>query len=266
VVNAPQTAKAAEGLSVNNLGVAYGRRVVLDAMSIAPLPRGSVTSIVGPNGAGKSTFLRAIAGLVKANGTIALGNVDLQTLPAQKRAERIGFMPQSVPPRVGLSVLEATIGAFKATDSVDLTLRAEAVAVATLEGLGILPLALEAFDTLSGGQKQLASLAQAIVRRPEILLLDEPTSALDLHHQLQVVTAVRRVASSGTIVLMTLHDLTFAARWSDRIAVLGGGRVYKDGVPAQVLTSETLAKVYGVSARIEPCSQGFLQVITDADL
>lgn len=254
------------GLAVESLGVSYGARVVLSDMSLAPLPRGSVTSIVGPNGAGKSTFLRAVAGLVYATGSLALNGVNLQTLPASARAARVGFMPQTVPAHVGLSVLEATIGAIKALGPINQPQRAEMAAVAVLEELDILPLALDPFDILSGGQKQLASLAQALVRRPDILLLDEPTSALDLHHQLQVITAVRRVAASGTIVLMTLHDLTFAARWSDRIAVLSGGRIYRDGAPADVLTSATLAEVYGVSARVEPCSRGFLQVITDTDL
>jgi iron complex transport system ATP-binding protein len=257
---------AVDHLAITALSAGYPRRKVLDGLTLAPLAPGSVTGLVGPNAAGKSTLLRALAGLLPATGSIRLGPVELLGLDRRKRAGHVGFMPQSLPAGAALSVLESVIGALKATplggDEVperDIRRRA----VATLERLGILSLALEPLDALSGGQRQLASLAQAIVREPRLLLLDEPTSALDLRHQVQVMSVVRGLAEAGCIVVMVLHDLSVAARWADRLVVLNRGTVADEGEPERVVTPAMLAAVYGVAARVERCSAGRLQILVD---
>lgn len=114
------------------------------------------------------------------------------------------------------------------------------------------------------GQRQLASLAQAIVRDPQILLLDEPTSALDLRYQLVVMDIVRQFARKGRLVIVVVHDLGLAARWADRMVLLRRGDVRAVGTPAEALTPATLQDVYGVRARVEHCSLGTLQIIVDA--
>ena len=124
-------------------------------------------------------------------------------------------------------------------------------AMEVIERVGIGALAMTGLDHLSGGQRQLASLAQALARRPRILLLDEPISALDLHYQLRVMKLVRELAAErGMIALMVLHDLSIAARWSDRILVFAEGRLVADGPPAQAITPDILASVYRVAADI----------------
>lgn len=251
------------GLHVSGISAGYRGREVLAGLSLTPLAPGTITAIIGPNGAGKSTLLRAVAGLVPAGGRIGLDGDDLLAMRPSARAARIGFMPQTLPSGVGLSVLETVISALKATDSLEPAAAVERRAVAVLERLGILHLALEPLDRLSGGQRQMASLAQAVAREPQLLLLDEPTSALDLRHQVQVIKAVRRFAAQGRIVVIVLHDLAFAARWSDHVVVLDQGGLDSEGRPAEVVTPQMLQRVYGIHARVERCSAGSIQIMTD---
>ena len=171
-------------------------------------------------------------------------------------------------PLIGLSVLESVVGALRASPVANTAgtdrKTTEKHAVAALERVGILPLALEGLDQLSGGQRQLVSLAQALVRKPRVLLLDEPISALDMPHQLRVMRIVRESAREhALIVLMVLHDLQVAARWSDGIVMLSHGRLAATGTPLEAITPQTLAQVYGISARVERCSRGLLQVMVD---
>ncbi len=255
----------ASSLVVSGLSAGYSGRPVIRSLSLAPIGSGSVTALVGPNAAGKSTLLRALAGLVPSVGSIVLGQTDLNGLTASQRALHVGYMPQTLPKNAELTVLEGVIGAIKATPWADRPAgrNAEEHAVETLERLGILELAMEGIGRLSGGQRQLASLAQAIVRAPALLLLDEPTSALDLRHRLDVMTVIRSLADEGQIVIMVLHDLTLAARWADDLIMLHHGAAVAHGAPELALSPATLASVYGVAARIERCSRGSLSVLVD---
>ncbi|MEW6121743.1 MAG: ABC transporter ATP-binding protein [Pseudomonadota bacterium] len=255
----------AVSLHVREVSVGYGRREVVRDLTLAPLRGGGVTALVGPNAAGKSTLLRAIAGLLPVRGRISLDEVDLAGLPRAERAARVGFMPQSLPAGVALTVMETVMGALQASPgAVPLPGgEVQARAAAALDDLGIGALALEPLDRLSGGQRQLASLAQALVRRPDVLLLDEPTSALDLRHQALVMAILRRLAGEGRLVVAVLHDLALAARCADHIVVLSEGRCAAQGAPAQTLTPALLAQVYGVEGRVETCSRGTLQIVVD---
>src|SRR5690606_15656875 len=134
------------------------------------------------------------------------------------------------------------------------------------ERLGIAELALRPLNQLSGGQRQMVSLAQAIVRDPRLLLLDEPTSALDLARQMRLLGELRRLAAEGRVVVAVLHDLALAAQWADRIVVLHGGAVHSDGPPATVLTPSMLAQVYRVEARVERCTRDKLVVLIDREM
>ena len=259
-------------LSIQGLTLGYGRRKVLEHASLAPLPAGSVTALLGPNGAGKSTLLRGLAGLLPATGSVRLGGEEMIGRSLEHRARHIAYMPQTLPQGVALTVLETLVGALKASPSglgenAVPTVEATRRALALMERLGIAHLAMLTLDRLSGGQRQLAGLAQALVRQPRVLLLDEPTSALDLRFQLAVMELVRALTrEGGLITIMVLHDLSLAARFSDQVALLAEGRVLAQGAPEATLTPDSLAKVYGVSARVEHCSRGHLQVLADAPL
>ena len=257
-------------LTVEHVSVGYGRRQIIRDLSLRPMLPGTLTALVGPNGAGKSTLLRGLAGLVPAKGQVHLGGQDLSAMSVGRRARHVSYMPQGLPQGVALTVLETLVGALKAVAPASGAVSGEEAArrgLAILERLGISDLALRGLDRLSGGQRQLAGLAQALVREPEVLLLDEPTSALDLRFQLSVMGLVRQtVLEHGLVGVVVLHDLSLAARFSDRVVVLHDGTVRADGPPADTLTPAILAEVYGVAARIEFCSQGSLLVLADAPL
>ncbi|HSI40811.1 MAG TPA: ABC transporter ATP-binding protein [Xanthobacteraceae bacterium] len=255
----------AAALHVEGLSVSYGRRAVLHALTLPPLEPGGITALIGPNAAGKTTLLRALAGLMPMRGTVRLGAADLTRLGLAGHAAHIAYMPQALPQRVALTVFEATLGALMASPGRPLPITAaRARTLATLERLGLADLALRTLDELSGGQRQLASLAQSVVREPAVLLLDEPTSALDIHHQLQVMALVDALARErGMVVVAVLHDIALACRWCRRVVMLAGGTVIADGTPAEAVTPETLACGYGVEARVERCSRGFLQILVD---
>jgi iron complex transport system ATP-binding protein len=255
-----------EALSIEGLSAGYPRRRVIERLTLDPLPAGRITALVGPNGAGKSTLMLALAGLIGATGTVRLGVRDLVDMPIAERANVVAFMPQALPPGVGLSVLESVMASLRASPMAGPQtrgLRLRQRAFATLERLSIGDLALEQLNRLSGGQRQLVSLAQAVVRQPRVLLLDEPTSALDLRHQTQVMGLVRELAGEGKVVVIVLHDLNLAARWSDHIVVLSHGAVAAQGDPETALTPDMLASVYGVRAVVERSSLGHLQVSVD---
>ncbi len=249
-------------LLIDRLSTGYPGRPVIRDVTLAPLQAGEITALVGPNAAGKSTLLRGLAGLLPASGEVTFDGRSILQLSPRARAELIGFMPQSVPLAAELTVLEGMLSALHvAPRTGDDPFMEQAIDV--LGQVGIAHLALEPLNRLSGGQRQLASLAQSIVRHPPILLLDEPTSALDLGHQFDVMNMVRRYVSAGRVAVVVLHDLTFAARWADNIVVMSQGVPKCSGAPAAVVTPKLLTEIYGISARVERCSRDFLQLIVD---
>lgn len=131
----------------------------------------------------------------------------------------------------------------------------------------MIDLALRPLAQVSGGQRQLAGLAQSLVRDPAVLLLDEPTSALDLRWQLAVLQTVRTLtADRSCLALIAIHDINLAARFCDRLLILGNGGLLADATPADALTPEVLARAYAVEARVEPCSAGYPVVLADRAL
>lgn len=255
----------APALTITELKVHCRGTQILHGIDLPAIAPGTLVALVGPNGAGKSTLLRSLAGLLPTSGSLHLGDLDLLRCSRRDRAQQLGFMPQQLPDGIAMSVLETLLGALHAGQmgqTPDAVQRAHGV----LEHLGIVHLAMRPLEQLSGGQRQLVSLAQAMIREPSLLLLDEPTSALDLHHQNRVMGIVRGLADQGRIVVVVLHDLALAARWADRLVVLANGRVQASGSPKQTLTPTLLADVYKVDARVETCSRGHLQIAVDASL
>ena len=175
----------------------------------------------------------------------------------------IGYMPQHLPQDVDLIAIESLVSALKASpfDQVSIKLNtAKKRAFDILEQMDIVALALEPLNQLSGGQRQLVSLAQAIIRQPSVLLLDEPTSALDLQHQVAVMKLVRAYAEKGNIVIMVSHDINLATRWADEIVVLHKGKIAAQGRPGAILSPQLLKDVYAVDTAVESFSNGVIQI------
>lgn len=253
-----------EGLVIRNLAVAYGRKKVVRSFSLGPAPRGAVLALLGPNAAGKSTLLRGIAGLGSTSGQVFLDGIDVSRLSRVERAKKIVYMPQSQPPGIALPVIEAVMSACSGMVGRDAAMREGYDALAHL---GASDLSMLLLSELSGGQRQMVALAQAIVRRPDVLLLDEPTSALDLKHQIRVMECATALArEQGTIVLAVLHDVPLALRYADTVAVLKDGDLKAHGEPERIVTPQVLADIYGIEARVECCSQGRIQIMVDGTL
>jgi len=184
-------------------------------------------------------------------------------LPFSKRAEKVVYLPQSLPQGVHLHVLESIIVAQRAAGGHH-SAEGEEQVMQLLKQLGISHLALHYLDQLSGGQKQLVGLAQSLIRRPSLLLLDEPLSALDLNYQFHVMDLVARETRKRNIVtIVVVHDINIALRHSEHVLMLRDGKLVASGEPEEVITPQSLAQVYGVKGRIERCSQGVPQVLID---
>ncbi len=258
-----------QGLQIRDFTAGYPKRAVIRDLQVPKLPRGEITVLLGPNGSGKSTLLRALAGLNKAQGEMILDGHDLMKMPFAKRAEQVVYLPQSLPAGVHLHVLESIIVAQRAsggrvhqTHNSSQAMTAQVMDLLKL--LGIEHLALSYLDQLSGGQKQLVGLAQSLIRQPSLLLLDEPLSALDLNYQFHVMDLVRRETRKRNIItVVVVHDINIALRHGDNVLMLKDGKLIADGKPEEVITADSLAKVYGVKGRIERCSQGTPQILID---
>jgi iron complex transport system ATP-binding protein len=161
-----------QGLRIEGFSAGYPKRQVISNLAVPMLPRGQITVLLGPNGSGKSTLLRSLAGLNPAQGKLWLDDIDLMQMPFARRAEKVVYLPQSLPAGVHLHVLESIIVAQRASGGRS-NAGSEAEVMALLEQLGIAHLALSYLDQLSGGQKQLVGLAQSLIRQPSLLLLDE---------------------------------------------------------------------------------------------
>ncbi|HEB4876488.1 TPA: ABC transporter ATP-binding protein [Kluyvera ascorbata F0526] len=251
-----------DGLSIRDLHTGYGKKKIIDGLTTPLLPRGKITALLGPNGSGKSTLLRALADLNPAQGVLSLNGVDLMTLIPAKRAQKVVYLPQSLPAGVHLHALESVIVARRASGYHQSNAEQEAYAI--LEKLGVAHLAMHFLDQLSGGQKQLIGLAQSLVRQPDLLLLDEPLSALDLNYQFHVMDIVARETRLRNIVtVVVIHDINIALRHAEYAVMMKNGALVASGVPDEVVIPQNLATVYGVRGRVEHCSQGLPHVVVD---
>ncbi|WP_344563115.1 ABC transporter ATP-binding protein [Streptomyces axinellae] len=223
--------------------------MLLDGVTLEAGP-GETVGVVGPNGSGKTTLLRCVYGtLSPAAGRILLDGAEAAALGVKERARRVAAVPQEASGGFELTVRQVVAmgrSPHKRFWEADTARDAEYIEAA-LERTGGTALAERNFDGLSGGEKQRALVARALVQAPSLLVLDEPTNHLDVRYQLELLALVRGL---GTTNLLALHDLNLAAHFCDRLYVLDSGRVVRSGTPEEVLTAEMLAEVYGVRAEV----------------
>lgn len=244
-------------IRLEGLGARYGRAQVFEGITTDRLPGGELTAVIGPNAAGKSTLFKRIASLLSGPGT-----VHVEDVRPERRA--VCYMPQDTGANAVLTVYESVLLAAKQGGSWRVAERDLRTIDRLLEDLRISDLAFRDLGALSGGQRQLVAIAQALVRRPEVLLMDEPTSALDLFRQIEVLDFMRRTAASeGMAVLIALHDLNHALRYCTRTMVIAEGRLVASGPTDEVITPAMLRDVYKVAARVECCSEGRPMIVVD---
>ena len=237
-------------VAVREVSVDLGKRRVLDAVSLVVEP-GEWVNIIGPNGAGKTTLLRSLLGTVEHHGSIELGG---EVVPKPiDRARRLAYVPQSPVMPGGMLVGDYVLlgrtphrGIFGRDSDTDCNIAMDVLRRLDLEGF-----VDREVGSLSGGERQRVVLARALAQQTDVVLLDEPTTALDLGHQQDVLDLVESLRhEQGLTVIATLHDLTLAARYGDRIALLSGGRIVESGPPTAVLTTATIAEHFGATVRI----------------
>jgi iron complex transport system ATP-binding protein len=235
-------------LAAEDLRFKYGAQTVLDGVGVAIEP-GEMLGLIGPNGAGKSTLVRLLAGIVRpAAGVVRLDGRSLSAWSRAERARRLAVVPQDPRVEFPYTVLEVVLmGRSPHLPTLALPGRRDLeVARAALARLEVAGMEARRMDELSGGERQRVFLARALAQEPAVLLLDEPTTHLDLRHQTQLHDVARALCrQAGVGVLSVLHDLNLAAAYCDRLVLLAGGRVVREGPPADVLEARTLERVFG---------------------
>ena len=220
------------------------------------VPDGRVTCIVGPNACGKSTLLRALARLLRPDdGAVLLNGEAIHTMRTKQVARRLGLLPQAPTAPEGLRVEDLVARGrfphqrlFQQWSEQDEAAVAHALAVTHTDEL-----ADRAVDELSGGQRQRVWIAMALAQETPILLLDEPTTYLDIAHQIEVLDLLSELnQSQGRTIVMVLHDLNEAARYSDHLVAMSAGRVVAAGPPDEVVTEDTVEAVFGIRCRVVP--------------
>jgi iron complex transport system ATP-binding protein len=249
-------------LQARALTVALDGRTVLHGADL-DVGTGEWVTIIGPNGAGKSTLLRAVGGLLPFTGSLAVFGTPSARLRRRDRARLMATVPQhpAVPP--GMAVFDyVLLGRTPYIPALGRESAADLDAVhGVLERLGLTTFASRPLAHLSGGEQQRAFLARALAQEAPLLLLDEPTAALDIGHQQDVFDLVDELRQDrGLTVLATMHDLSVAGEYADRLVLLAGGRVAAAGAPDEVLTEETLSRHYGARVRVLPGEHGPLVV------
>jgi iron complex transport system ATP-binding protein len=241
----------AHTLTLEHIDYRAGERQILKNVSLH-VTSDSLVAIVGRNGAGKSTLLHVIAGLLPAGrGDVKLDGRPLSHFTRKAIARQMALLPQQA--RIDFGFLVRDIvhmgrhphrGRFRPPSPLDEAVVQQAMAVTGTESL-----AQRLITEVSGGERQLILLAQALAQEPHFLLLDEPTANLDIAHQCQVMRLLQRLAKDGTGVVAVMHDLSMAVRCFPRLILLDDGTVVGDGPPTEVLNVETLKRVFRVQAQ-----------------
>ena len=252
-------------LHVRDLTVSYGAATIIDGL-VLDVPRGGVTTIVGPNGCGKSTLLRAVAGLIpRERGEVVLNGRNAAEMKRREIARTLAVLPQTPVAPDGLTVRDL-VGRgrhphqtwLRQTSGNDRAMVDEMMELTQVAEFAERPL-----ERLSGGQRQRAWIAMVLAQDTPLVLLDEPTTYLDLSHSVELLALIRRLADDmGRTVVMVLHDLNLAARFSDQLVVMKGGEVQAAGTPAEVVSEQLLADVFSLPAVVaeDPVAGGPLIV------
>lgn len=228
-------------LTLDGVTLDLGRRRVLDGVSVS-IAAARVTVILGPNGAGKTSLLRIAAGLVRADGSVAIDGFEVAAMPRDARARAIGYLPQQGDVAWNMSARDVVaLGRLPHRNADDDAAIAAALAATDTAGL-----AERRVGELSGGERARVLLARVLAGEPQWLLADEPLASLDPAHQLDLLYRLRAVARAGAGVVTVLHDVAQAARVADDAILMARGQIVAAGLASEVLTPDCLGELFGV--------------------
>ncbi len=238
-------------LTINKLSFNYTGFPVLKDVDLE-VKQGEMLSIVGPNGSGKSTLLKCINQILKPKqNTVLIDDNDTSKLNLKELSKIMGYVPQSATSAFPFTVFDVVLMGRKPYIHWSLSESDNQIVAEMLDFLGIGALAMRHYNELSGGEQQKVIIARALAQQPQLLLLDEPTSSLDIKHQLEILCMLKSLAESKErSVIVTMHDLNLASRFSDRMLMLKKGCIFAVGTPEEVLTEENIDAVYGIKAKV----------------
>jgi len=240
-------------LDIRNACFAFeDQRLIFDKVNFT-VEKGDLFTILGPNGSGKSTLLNCIANVYSLKrGKIILDGQDIDRLAPNQIAQRIAYLPQSYQVAYGFSVREFIVmgraphlGMFSKPSQQDYRLADDTMALMNLTHF-----AHKAVTQISGGERQLVSIARAIVQQPELILFDEPTSALDYGNQLRVLRLIKRLSGEGYAVIMTTHNPDHPILLGGRAGVLSRNGHMETGPVGEILQQQRLSELYGIKMQI----------------
>ena len=239
-------------MKIRQLTKRYQGKTVVDGVSFS-IPKGKVTSLIGPNGAGKSTVMSMISRLIAQDeGLVDLDGTDVGRWKSRELARRLAILTQSNHIQMKLTVRElVAFGRFPHSGS-RLTETDEAFVDRAIAYMELEEFEARFLDELSGGQRQRALIAMVIAQDTEYILLDEPTNNLDIYHATNLMKTVRRLCDElGKTVILVLHEINYAAFYSDYICAFKDGRIARFGPVEEVITSENLSAIYGAEFQIQ---------------
>ena len=238
-------------LEVKGLSFDYSSSPILRDVNMELNP-GDMLGIIGPNGAGKSTIIKCIDRILHPEGDMILDGNDMNQMKRMELARSIGYVPQCPDITFPTTVLDAVLMGRRPHSSWRFNEKDVDKALHALEMMAVSDFAFRAYNEISGGQQQRVIIARAIAQETGILLLDEPTSSLDIKHQVSLMEILSELAKdTGISVIMAIHDLNIAARYSQRILLMSKGRIVAAGDPMTVLNRENIREHYGVEALVK---------------
>jgi iron complex transport system ATP-binding protein len=240
-------------ICVSDLSFSYGDARVLKDVSFS-VGEGELMSVVGPNGVGKSTLFYCLLGIFdNYKGKISIKDIDIKNLGVQEMAKLIAYVPQSHFPSFNFSVFDMVLlGTSVQISSVSTPGKKQIqLAESAMDRLGISHLRERGYTKISGGERQLALIARALVQQTNVLILDEPTANLDFGNQIRVLEQIRSLTKEGYTIIQSTHNPEQAFMYSDRVLAMHRGRVLADGSPSEIVTEELVHKLYGVDVKIK---------------
>ncbi|HFI0403626.1 TPA: ABC transporter ATP-binding protein [Streptococcus suis] len=244
-------------ISAKDLAVSYGQKKILSDLSI-DFPTGKITSIIGANGCGKSTLLKSLSRIIPADkGAVYLDGKDMQQIPTKEIAKQLALLPQVQESLDGIRVYDlVSYGRFPHQNAFGRLTNFDREKIDwALEVTQTMEFAQASVQSLSGGQRQRVWIAMALAQDTDTIFLDEPTTYLDMHHQLEVLQLLRQLnLENGKTIVMVLHDINHAARFSDCLIAMKDGRVLHKGSVDEVITVDHLRQIFGIEAEILPAS------------
>lgn len=235
------------------VSIGYGDKLIVNQLDVE-IPDGKITSIIGPNGCGKSTLLKALSRLIGCKeGQILLDGKDIHTQSTKEIAKKIAILPQSPEVADGLTVGElVSYGRFPHQKGFGrLTEEDKKEIDWALNVTGTYEFRYRAINDLSGGQRQRVWIAMALAQKTDIIFLDEPTTYLDISHQLEILELVQSLNENhGATIIMVLHDINQAIRFSDHLIAMKAGDIIAQGETEAVLTKDILERVFNIDAEL----------------